>query len=126
MKLLIVEDNQNIVDFLKKALEEESYSVDVATDGKEAFYLATTYTYDIILLDIMIPFMSGIEFCKEIRKYEINTPIIMLTAKDDSSDIIKGLDAGADDYMIKPLSLKNYLQELDHKVDVKQIIQVQY
>lgn len=112
MKILVVEDNQNIVEFLKKALEEESYSVDVATDGKEAFYLATTYTYEMILLDIMIPFMSGIELCKEIRKYEINTPIIMLTAKDDSSDIVKGLDAGADDYMIKPFIFEELLARI--------------
>lgn len=112
MKILVVEDNPNIVDFLQKALQEEAYSVDVATDGKEAFYLATTNTYEIILLDIMIPFMSGIEFCKEIRKYKINTPVIMLTAKDDSKDIIDGLDAGADDYMSKPFIFEELLARI--------------
>ncbi len=112
MKVLVVEDNPSIVDFLQKALQEESYLVDIASDGKEAFYLATTNTYEIILLDIMIPFMSGIEFCKEIRKYKINTPILMLTAKDDSSDIISGLDAGADDYMTKPFIFEELLARI--------------
>lgn len=112
MKILVVEDNPSIVNFLQKALKEESYAVDIANDGKEAFYLATTNTYEIILLDIMIPYMSGIEFCKEIRKYEISTPIIMLTAKDDSEDIIKGLDAGANDYMTKPFIFKELLARI--------------
>lgn len=112
MKILVVEDNPNIVAFLQKALQEESYSVDVATDGKEAFYLATTNIYEVILLDIMIPFMNGIDFCKEIRKYEINIPIIMLTAKDDSKDIIEGLDAGADDYMTKPFVFDELLARI--------------
>ena len=112
MKILIVEDNPKIVSFLEKSLKEESYSVDIATDGKEAFYLATTNTYEIILLDIMIPFMSGIEFCQEIRKYKISTPILMLTAKDDSNDIIAGLDAGADDYMVKPFIINEVLARI--------------
>lgn len=112
MKVLVVEDNPKIVKFIEKSLKEESYSVDIATDGKEAFYLATTNTYEIILLDIMIPFMSGIEFCQEIRKYKIQTPILMLTAKDDSSDIIAGLDAGADDYMVKPFIMDEVLARI--------------
>lgn len=112
MKVLVVEDNPKVVSFLEKALKSESYSVDIATDGKEAFYLATTNSYDIILLDIMIPFMSGIEFCQEIRKYQIPTPILMLTAKDDNSDIIKGLDAGADDYMTKPFMIDEVLARI--------------
>jgi len=112
MKILVVEDNPHIVDFLEKGLKEASYAVDVANDGKEAFYLATTNIYDIIILDIMIPFMSGIELCKELRKYEITTPIIMLTAKDDSEDMITGLDAGADDYVTKPFVFKELLARI--------------
>jgi len=74
--------------------------------------LATTNTYDIMILDIMIPFMSGIELCKELRKYKISTPIIMLTAKDDSEDMITGLDAGADDYVTKPFVFKELLARI--------------
>jgi len=112
MKILVVEDNPHIVDFLEKGLKEASYAVDVASDGKEAFYLATTNIYDIVILDIMIPFMSGIEVCKELRKYEITTPIIMLTAKDDSEDMVTGLDAGADDYVTKPFVFKELLARI--------------
>lgn len=106
MKILVVEDNPNILNFIQKGLQEQSYAVDTASDGKEGFYLATTNSYDMIILDIMIPFMSGTELCKELRTYKIQTPILMLTAKDDSEDIIEGLDNGADDYMTKPFVLK--------------------
>ena len=112
MKILLVEDNPNIVDFLEKGLKAESYSVDVSTDGKEAFYLATTNTYEVIILDIMIPYMNGIDLCKELRLQKIKTPIMMLTAKDDSEDIILGLDVGADDYMTKPFILKELLARI--------------
>jgi DNA-binding response OmpR family regulator len=109
MKILLVEDNPDISQFVTKGLQEQSYAVDVASDGKEGFYLATTNTYELIILDIMIPFMSGLELCKELRNYKITTPILMLTAKDDSEDIIEGLDNGADDYMTKPFILKELL-----------------
>lgn len=112
MKILVVEDNPQIVDFLEKGLKEQAYAVDIANDGKEGFYLATTNTYDVIILDIMIPFLSGLELCKELRRYKIKTPILMLTAKDDSEDIIEGLDSGADDYMTKPFVLKELLARL--------------
>ncbi len=106
MKILVVEDNPQIVEFLEKGLKEQNYAVDTASDGKEGFYLATTNVYDVIILDIMLPFMSGLELCKELRNYKITTPVLMLTAKDDSEDIIEGLDSGADDYMTKPFVLK--------------------
>ena len=106
MKILLVEDNPNIYDFLKKALEQDFYAVDIATDGKEGFYLATVNKYDLIILDVMLPFMSGFELCKQLREYKIDTPILMLTAKDDSEDIVNGLDSGADDYLTKPFILK--------------------
>lgn len=112
MKVLVVEDNPNILEFIEKGLKEQSYAVDCASDGKEGFYLATTNTYDVIILDVMIPFISGIELCKEIRNHKINTPILMLTAKDDSEDIIEGLDSGADDYMTKPFILKELLARI--------------
>lgn len=112
MKILVVEDNPSIYEFLEKGLKEQGYAVDIASDGKEGFYLATTNKYDFIILDIMIPFMSGIELCKELRTYKISTPILMLTAKDDSDDIIQGLDSGADDYMTKPFVLKELLARI--------------
>ncbi len=112
MKILLVEDNPNIVDFLEKAFKEESFAVDVANDGKEAFYLATTNSYDTIILDIMIPFINGIELCENLRKLKIETPIIMLTAKDDSEDLITGLESGADDYVTKPFVFKELLARI--------------
>ena len=112
MKILIVEDNPQITDFLSKGLKEQGYAVDIASDGKEGFYLATTNIYDLIILDIMLPFMSGLEVCKELRTYKIDTPVLMLTAKDDSDDIIEGLDNGADDYMTKPFVLKELLARI--------------
>lgn len=112
MKILVVEDNPSIYEFLEKALKEQAFAVDIAQDGRDGFYLATTNKYDLIILDIMIPFMSGIELCKELRVYKIDTPILMLTAKDDSDDIIKGLDSGADDYMTKPFVLNELLARI--------------
>jgi len=112
MKILVVEDNPQIIDFLQKGLKEQGYAVDVSNDGKEGFYLATTNSYDIIILDIMLPFLNGFELCKELRSNKITTPILMLTAKDDSDDIINGLDSGADDYMTKPFVLKELLARL--------------
>ncbi len=112
MKVLVVEDNPQITDFLQKDLKEQGYSVDISHDGREGFYLATTNIYDIIILDIMIPFLNGVELCKELRSNKITTPILMLTAKDDSEDIIEGLDSGADDYMTKPFVLKELLARL--------------
>lgn len=112
MKILVVEDNPSISDFIEKGLKEQAYAVDIASDGKEGFYLATTNTYDVIVLDIMLPFMSGIELCQELRKYKLTTPVLMLTAKDDSEDIIDGLDSGADDYMTKPFILKELLARI--------------
>jgi DNA-binding response OmpR family regulator len=112
MKILLVEDNPNICDFIEKGLKEQAYAIDIANDGKEGFYLATTNTYDLIILDIMIPFMSGVELCKQIRSYKIFCPILILTAKDDSDDIIQGLDSGADDYMTKPFILKELLARI--------------
>lgn len=112
MKILVVEDNISIVDFLQKALEEQGYAVDIANDGKEGFYLATTNSYDIILLDIMLPYINGIDLCKDLRANKINTPILMLTAKEESEDIISGLDSGADDYMTKPFILNELLARI--------------
>jgi len=112
MKILIIEDDEKIVNFLKKGLEEESYSVDYSLNGDEGIYLASVNDYDLILLDIMLPVKDGIEVCKTLRADGINTPIIMLTAKDSIEDKIKGLDIGANDYLAKPFSFSELLARI--------------
>jgi len=104
MTILVVEDEVKIVRFIKKGLEMEHYTVEVAYDGEEALDKALINTYDLIILDVMMPKMDGVEVCRKIREQKIETPIIMLTAKDTVEDRIKGLDAGADDYLVKPFS----------------------
>jgi two-component system, OmpR family, copper resistance phosphate regulon response regulator CusR len=112
MKILLIEDDEKIINFLKRGLEEESYSVDYSLNGDEGFYMASIHTYDLILLDIMLPLKDGISVCKELRKANINTPIIMLTAKDTTEDKIKGLDIGANDYLAKPFSFAELLARI--------------
>ncbi len=106
MKLLIVEDDENILSFLKRGFKESGYLVQTAIDGKDGEYLALENSYDVIVLDWMLPGISGIEILKSIRKNGISTPIIMLTAKSGINDRVLGLDAGADDYLPKPFSFK--------------------
>lgn len=112
MKILIIEDDEKIINFLKKGLEEESYTVDSSLNGEEGIYLASVNTYDLILLDIMIPLKNGIEVCKTLRTSNIQTPIIMLTAKDSIEDKIKGLDVGANDYLAKPFAFSELLARI--------------
>ncbi len=109
MRILLVEDDKNIAGFIKKGLTEENYAVDVFYDGEDGAYWAKENDYDLIILDIMLPKKDGIEVCKEIRRKNIITPIIMLTAKDTIEDKIKGLDEGADDYLTKPFSFEELL-----------------
>ena len=104
MKILIVEDEKEITDGIKAILEKEGFSTDVAYDGKKGLECIEDNMYDLVLLDIMLPYMSGIEILKEIREEGIQTPVILLTAKSMIDDKIVGLDAGADDYMTKPFS----------------------
>jgi len=112
MKILLIEDDKKIINFLKKGLEEETYTVDFSLNGEEGLYLATVNEYDLILLDIMIPLKDGIEVCKSLRASNIQTPIIMLTAKDTIEDKIKGLDIGANDYLAKPFSFSELLARI--------------
>jgi DNA-binding response OmpR family regulator len=112
MKILIIEDDEKIINFLKKGLEEESYTIDYSLNGEEGIYLATVNEYDLILLDIMIPIKDGMEVCKTLRNSNIQTPIIMLTAKDSIEDKIKGLDIGANDYLAKPFSFSELLARI--------------
>lgn len=112
MKILIIEDDEKIVNFLKKGLEEESYSIDYSLNGEEGYYLASVNNYDLILLDIMLPQLNGKEICKKLRASNISTPIIMLTAKSTIEDTINGLDLGANDYISKPFSFSELLARI--------------
>lgn len=105
MTILIIEDEKKLSDILKRALKAERYSVDVAFDGEEGLTKATKNNYGFIILDIMLPKKDGIEVCKELRAQHIHTPILMLTARGTVDDRVVGLDAGADDYLIKPFGI---------------------
>ncbi|RLC38003.1 DNA-binding response regulator [Candidatus Falkowbacteria bacterium] len=112
MTILVVEDEIKITRFIKKGLEMDHYTVDIAYDGKEALEKAEINNYDLIILDIMLPKMDGIEVCKKLREAKVETPIIMLTAKNTVEDRIKGLDAGADDYLVKPFAFGELLARI--------------
>jgi len=104
MKLLIIEDDENILSFLKRGFEEDNYIVDTAFDGEDGEYLALLNAYDVIISDWMLPFKSGIEVVQSLREKNITTPVIVLSAKGEIEDKIKGLQYGADDYLAKPFS----------------------
>jgi len=112
MRVLIVEDDRKISLYLKRGLEEQGYAVDTAFTGQEALEWAEMTPYDIIILDILLPGIDGLAVCRELRKRESRTPILMLTARDAIDDRVNGLDAGADDYMVKPFALKELLARL--------------
>lgn len=112
MKILVVEDEHLIASALKKGLEQEHYTVDLAFDGVEGFDLASTGDYDIILLDLMLPKMDGLEICRQLRDLKIHVPILMLTAKSQIEDKIKGLNTGADDYLTKPFAFEELLARI--------------
>jgi DNA-binding response OmpR family regulator len=103
-KILIIEDEEALVAALSRGLVAEGYSVDTCTNGKEGYYFASENSYDLILLDILLPEMNGFEICEELRRIGVITPILMLTAQSDDLDVAEGLDLGADDYLIKPFS----------------------
>ena len=103
-RLLVVDDEESIVTLLKYNLEQSGYTVDTAYDGVEALRKAQEVTYDLIVLDLMIPEIDGLEVCRKIRTEKIQVPILMLTAKDEEFDKVLGLELGADDYMTKPFS----------------------
>lgn len=108
MRILVVEDEHGIANFLREGLEEEGFAVDVAASGNKGLMLAQENEYDVILLDWMLPGLSGIEVCRQIRK-ESNVPIVFLTAKDTVQDTVFGLEAGANDYIKKPFAFEELL-----------------
>jgi DNA-binding response OmpR family regulator len=113
MRILIVEDEHKIAGAIKRGLEQETYAVDVAYDGDEGLSSALTDEYDVIILDRMLPgLLDGAEICKEIRAQNIRTPILMLTAKDKIGDRVEGLNAGADDYLVKPFAFEELLARI--------------
>jgi DNA-binding response OmpR family regulator len=112
MRILLVEDDKSIVRFVKKGLLENSFSVEVATNGEEGLEWALHKGYNLIVLDILLPKMDGREILKRLREKEIQTPIIFLTAKDSESDIVHGLNLGADDYLTKPFSFNELLARI--------------
>jgi len=126
MKVLVVEDEHKIANSIKKGLELENFVADVAFDGTGGFDMASSGDYDVIILDLMLPGMDGMEICKELRIGGAHTPILMLTAKSQIADKVKGLNAGADDYLAKPFAFEELLarvkalnrrpQKLDGKV----------
>jgi heavy metal response regulator len=112
MKILVVEDEENVASFIKTGLEEEYYNVDIATNGKDGFLLATSNDYNLIILDVMLPEIDGLDLCRLIRMKGIHTPVLMLTARDTVEDKVKGLDSGADDYLTKPFSFEELLARI--------------
>ncbi len=109
MRILIIEDERRVFQFLKKGLQEESFVVDVATDGEQGSLLARTEDYDVIILDVMLPKKNGFEVLKEIKQARVTTPILVLSAKGDVENRVEGLNLGADDYLPKPFAFSEVL-----------------
>jgi two-component system, OmpR family, copper resistance phosphate regulon response regulator CusR len=112
MRLLLVEDDPRIARFVAKGLREQAYAVDIAATGDDALYQADINSYDLIILDVMIPGRNGFEVCRELRRSGQSVPILMLTARDAVEDRIAGLDHGADDYLTKPFEFRELLARL--------------
>lgn len=109
MHILVIEDEKKIASFIKRGLKEEGYTVDLAIDGEEGDFLATTQDYDLIVLDLIIPKIDGISLCRKLRGKKVISPILILTAKDAIKDKVLGLDSGADDYLTKPFAFEELL-----------------
>lgn len=112
MRILVVEDEHRIAQAIKRGLEQETYAVDVCFDGDDGLRAALAEEYDVILSDVMMPGMDGITMCRKLREQANHTPVLLLTAKDQSHDIVRGLDAGADDYLPKPFSFEVLLARI--------------
>jgi len=112
MRVLVVEDEHRIAGSIKKGLEQEKYVVDLAFDGKTGLNMALDGGFDVIVLDLMLPQVDGLSVCKTLRDNSVDTPILILTAKGQITDKVKGLDLGADDYMVKPFSFEEFLSRL--------------
>ncbi|MFC1545359.1 response regulator transcription factor [Gemmatimonadota bacterium] len=112
MRILVVEDQKKVAQALKKGLEAEHYEVEVASTGEDGFFLVSSQTFDLVLLDLMLPGRSGIDVLHTMREQEIQTPVLILTARDAVEDRVIGLDAGADDYLVKPFAFPELLARI--------------
>ncbi|HLH38052.1 MAG TPA: response regulator transcription factor [Bryobacteraceae bacterium] len=112
MQILVVEDERRMAELLEKTLQEEGHQVIVARDGREGFEIARNSPFDVIVLDLMLPGMDGFSIARKLRACRNQTPVLMLTARDAPADIVRGLDAGADDYLTKPFSIEILLARL--------------
>ncbi len=112
MRILVVEDSRRLASIVKRGLLEEGYTVDNSYDGEDGQYMAETTPFDVIILDIMLPKKDGVTVCRELRAKRVNTPVLMLTAKDSVEDKVNGLDSGADDYLVKPFAFSELLARL--------------
>ena len=129
MRILVIEDEKKVAHFIKKGLEEEHYAVDTAYDGETGLYMIGTNEYDLIVLDLMIPKIDGLEVLRRIRSNKNNVPILVLTAKDTVEDIVKGLDAGCDDYLTKPFEFIEFLARIRallrrEKIDKEPVLKI--
>ncbi|HUC95103.1 MAG TPA: response regulator transcription factor [Candidatus Saccharimonadales bacterium] len=109
MKILVVEDEHKIANSIKRGFEQETWATDVAYDGEDGYDMASSEDYDVIVLDLMLPKMDGMEICKKLRAEENHTPILMLTARGELADKVGGLNSGADDYLVKPFAFEELL-----------------
>lgn len=112
MNVLVVEDEANVVSFIRRGLQEANHNVSVAMDGTTGWEMIQSNSYDVVLLDIMLPGINGVDLCRRIRKSESPTPIIMLTALGTSENVVTGLDSGADDYIVKPFKFSELLARI--------------
>ena len=112
MRILVVEDDSRVASFIRRGLREENYAVDVAKDGEEAVYMAQSNAYDLLILDLLLPKKNGLEVLRTLREEKVTTPTLILTAKDELEDRVKGLDAGADDYLTKPFGFEELLARI--------------
>ncbi|MBI5327885.1 MAG: response regulator transcription factor [Deltaproteobacteria bacterium] len=126
MRIILIEDEKQLADIIRKGLEEEGYSVDAAHDGEEGLYMLENFPADAVVLDIMLPKLDGLSVLGKMRKMGINTPVLLLTARDTTSDKIKGLDTGSDDYLTKPFEFGELLARIRalirRKAEVKEAV----
>lgn len=121
MRVLVVEDELKIASFIRRGLKEEGFAVDVAHDGEEGHFLATTNDYDLLTLDVMLPKQDGFTLCKRLRNEGVQSLIIMLSVRDDVKDRVKGLDCGADDYLTKPFEFEELLARVRAQLRKKHV-----
>ena len=113
MRILLVEDDSRVASFVRRGLREEQYAVDMATDGEKALFMAQTGEYDLIILDLMLPKKDGMEVLRTLRSSKASAPVLILTAKDKPKDKVEGLNAGADDYLTKPVNPKRLIVRIN-------------